>query len=175
MYFDPRSLLFFAANALLLHLMLMLGSALSAWALFPVLLGPMIVFPALYMRHSACFLCTLATGLWVDAALPVPFGLITALFLCSAAAVFTLRKRFRAEENLHPALLAHAVNLTAVIALAAVSAETAHPFDFWMQTALCAGISHLLLLAAAPWFFDLQRLLLEMLRLDTKPEDLPLL
>ena len=107
MYFDPRSLLFFGANALLLHCMLMLGSALSPWSIFPVLIGPMLIFPVLYMRHSAYFLCALCTGLWVDAALPVPFGLLTGLFLITGAITFMLRNRFRAEENDHPCLLAH--------------------------------------------------------------------
>ena len=174
MYFDPRSLLFFGANALLLHCMLMLGSALSPWSIFPVLIGPMLIFPVLYMRHSAYFLCALCTGLWVDAALPVPFGLLTGLFLITGAITFMLRNRFRAEENDHPCLLAHILNLMVIILLAAISSgKTQHLFDFWIQTALCAVASHLLLFAIAPWFFNLQRLLLEMLHLDTKPEDLP--
>ena len=176
MYFDPRSLLFFGANALLLQLMLLLGSALSPWSVFPVLLGPMIIFPALYMRHSGYFFCTLCTGFWVDAALPVSFGLLTSVFLAIGAVTFFLRKRFRAEENHHPALLAHTANLIILIVLAlnfAVGASSL--FDFWIQTMLCAGLSHLLLLAIAPWFFNLQRLLIEMFHLDNKPEDLPLL
>ena len=176
MYFDPRSLLFFVANVLLLHLMLMVNSALAIWAIFPVLLGPMIVFPALYMRHSAYFLCTLCTGLWVDVALPLPFGWMTGLFLCSGVLVFALRKRFRAEENHHPILLAHALNVVAVGALAMPRVHDLYTVpDFWIQTALTIILSQLLLTLVAPWFFNLQRLLLELLHLETKPEDLPLL
>lgn len=176
MYFDPRSILFFGANILLLHLMLMLASALSLWSIFPILLGPMIIFPVLYMRHSSYLLCTICTGLWVDAALPVPFGLLTGTFLTIGAITFALRKRFRAEENHHPNLLAHVANAMIVLALACASVvDSQNSFDYWIQTIFCAGLSHTLLLAIAPWFFNLQRLLIEMLRLDNKPEDLPLL
>ena len=98
------------------------------------------------------------------------------VFLAIGAVTFFLRKRFRAEENHHPTLLAHTANLIILIVLAlnfAVGASSL--FDFWIQTMLCAGLSHLLLLAIAPWFFNLQRLLIEMFHLDNKPEDLPLL
>lgn len=176
MYFDPRSILFFGANILLLHLMLMLGSALSPWSIFPVLLGPMIIFPVLYMRHSSYLICTLCTGFWVDAALPLPFGLLTGTFLTVGAITFALRKRFRAEENHHPNLLAHTANLIILLTLASASVVHSHnSLDFWIQTILCVGLSHILLIVIAPWFFDLQRLLIDLLRLDHKPEDLPLL
>ena len=102
MYFDPRGIVLFGANALLLHLTLMVNSALSSSSLYLLLLGPMLVIPALYMRHSAYFLCTLISGLWVDAALPTPFGLFTLSFLAAGAATFALRMRFRAEKNYHP-------------------------------------------------------------------------
>ena len=85
MYFDPRAILFFGANVLLLHLCLMVNSALAGTALYLLLLGPMVVLPALYMRHLAYFLCTLASGLWVDAALPLPFGLFTIGLLAAGA------------------------------------------------------------------------------------------
>jgi rod shape-determining protein MreD len=154
----------------------MLGSVLSPWSIFPVLLGPMIIFPVLYMRHSGYFLCTLCSGLWVDAALPVSFGLLTSVFLTIGAITFALRKRFRAEENHHPALLAQAANLIILLTLAATyAAEASNLFDFWIQTLFCLGLSQGLLLVVSPWFFNFQRLLIEMLHLDNKPEDLPLL
>ena len=48
-------------------------------------------------------------------------------------------------------------------------------YGFWMQLRLILALSHLALLIIAPWFFNLQRVLLEMFRLDPDPEDLPLL
>lgn len=176
MYFDPRGILFFGANGLLLHLCLMVNSALAGFAVYLFLLGPMLVLPALYMRHSAYFLCMLATGLWADAALPLQFGLFTIGFLVAGAIVFPLRMRFRAERNYHPALIAHATNLF-LIAIATIASAIRMDVvsTFWIQSAITLLLSHLLLLIIAPWFFNLQRLLLELLHLDPEPEDLPLL
>lgn len=176
MYFDLRAILFFFANALLLHLCLMINSALAGFAVYLFMLGPMLVLPSLYMRHSAYFLCILATGLWVDAALPLQFGVFTLGFLVAGAVVFPLRMRFRAERNYHPALIAHATNLflSAIATISAVG-KIEIVSTFWIQLSLTLILSHSLLLFIAPWFFNFQRLLLEVLHLDPDPEDLPLL
>ncbi len=176
MYFDPRGIVLFGANALLLHLTLMVNSALSGSSLYLLLLGPMLVIPALYMRHSAYFLCTLMSGLWVDAALPTPFGLFTLSFLAAGAATFALRMRFRTEKNYHPALIAHASNAFCFLALMiSQKGELLSVSTFWIQAILSMLLSHLALLVIAPWFFNLERLLFDLFRLDPDPEDLPLL
>ena len=176
MYFDPRGFLFFAANVLLLHLCLMVNSSLASSSIYLFLVGPMLVLPALYMRHSAYFLCTLATGLWIDAALPTPYGLFTIGLLFCGSIVFPLRMRFRAEQNYHPSLIAHAVNFLLILLATIYVASTSEIVStFWIQTALTTLLSHLLLLGITPWFFNLQRLLLELMHLDPEPEDLPLL
>src|SRR5690606_2540977 len=128
-------LILFGTNALLLFLNLLVNSQLAVWSLNLVLLGPMIVLPALFLRHTSFFVCTLLTGLWVDAALPVPFGLFTIGFLCLGTLLFLARDRFRTEHNYHPVVLAHLVNLFAVLLL--TSAFTGGAFanwNFWMQT-----------------------------------------
>lgn len=176
MYFDPRGILFFGVNVLLLHLCLMVNSALAGTSIYLFLLGPMLVLPALYMRHSAYFLCILATGFWVDAALPTAFGLFTIGFLSAGAIIFPMRMRFRAERNYHPAVIAHTTNLFLIIIATASTISLAHNVStFWIQLSITLLLSHLLLLGLAPWFFNLQRLLLEVLHLDPDPEDLPLL
>ncbi|ADE54982.1 hypothetical protein [Coraliomargarita akajimensis] len=176
MYFDPRGILFFMLNAVLLHLSLMVNTASSAWSIQLILVGPMLVLPALYMRHSAYFLCTLFTGLWLDAAYPTDSGLFTIGLLGTGAFVFSMRMRFRAENNYHPNIIAHITNavLFLLLILSCDAALYSVP-GFWIQTLLNAGLSHLALLLIAPWFFNLQRLLLEVLHLDPEPEDLPLL
>ena len=174
MYFDPRGILFFGANALLLHLSLMVNSALAGSSLYLFLLGPMLVLPALYMRHSAYFLCTLASGLLIDAALPLPHGVYTLSFLAAGALVFFMRMRFRAENNYHPSLIAHAVNLLLIAITTLPSVGTASgALSFWPQIALTVALSHLVLLLVAPWFFNLQRLLLELLHLDPSLKTCP--
>lgn len=176
MYFDSRGILFFLLNILLLHLSMMVSTACSAWSIQLILVGPMLVLPALYMRHSAYFLCTLATGLWLDAAYPSSTGLFTLGLLSIGAVVFSMRMRFRAENNYHPNIIAHSANGTLLL-LCILDSPPAlyHQVDFWLQSLLIAALSHIALLWIAPWFFNLQRLLLEVLHLDPEPEDLPLL
>ncbi|MGB1128040.1 MAG: hypothetical protein ACPG3X_06705 [Opitutales bacterium] len=164
----------FGANALLLFLMLLVNSAMAAWPCYLFLLGPMIVLPVLYLRHPSYFVCTCFTGLWVDATLPAPFGLFTVLFLFCGALIFMVRIRFRAEHNYHPVLLAHGLNLFLLVALTiAIGREHFHLTTFWIQLLTTALCSHLALLVVAPWFFNLERLLFDLCRLETEPDDFP--
>lgn len=176
MLLDPRIIIMFGANILLLYLTLLVNSTLSSWSLYLVLLGPMLVLPAIFLRHRSYVLCTLLTGLWVDAALPTSFGLITLGFLAAGAFIFQIRFRFRAEHNYHPILLAHVCNFAAIALITLASGvESLLVSAFWIQVVLTSLISHLTLLIVAPWFFNLQRLLFELCHLDTEPEDFPIL
>ena len=174
MLLDPRAILLFAANALLLYLMLLVNSALAAWPVYLLLLGPMIVLPALYLRHQSYFICAFFSGLWVDAVLPTPFGLLTAGFLLAGAFIFMARVRFRAEQNYHPILMAHSLNLfyTALISLSAGFSVWGSG-AFWTQVVATSLFSHLILLFVAPWFFNFERMLFALFHLDVEPEDLP--
>lgn len=176
MLLDPRAILLFGANALLLYLMLLVNSALASWSIYLLVLGPMLVFPALYLRHQSYFICTFFTGLWVDAALPATFGLFTIGFLFIGAFVFQMRIRFRAEHNYHPILLAHGLNFFCILL---VTVGMGFPYfsslGFWLQVLATSLASHLVLLVVAPWFFNLERMLFALCRFDTEPEDFPML
>ena len=176
MFLDPRVIILFAANALLLFLCLLVNSSLAPLSLYLVLLGPMIVLPALYLNHRSFFLCTLITGLWVDAALPASFGLFTCGFLVMGTLIAMARIRFRAEHNYHPILLAHIANFTCIVLLT-VSEGMQHLNSpaFWLQLLITTLLSHAALLIIAPWFFNLQRLLFEICHVDTEPDEFPML
>lgn len=176
MLLDPRAILMFGANVLLLYLTLLVNSALAGWSIYLLLLGPMLVFPALYLRHQSYFICTLGTGLWVDAALPAPFGLFTIGFLFAGAFVFQMRIRFRAEHNYHPVVLAHGLNFFCIL-LVTVAMGIAYfsSAAFWLQVVVTSLLSHLVLLGVAPWFFNFERMLFALCHLDTEPEDFPIL
>lgn len=176
MLLDPRAILLFGANALLLFLMLLVNSAMASWPVYLFLLGPMLVLPALYLRHRSYFVCIVLTGFWVDAALPVPFGFFTALFLGCGALIFMVRIRFRAEHNYHPILLAHAINFILLVTVTVVSGREYFGVTiFWIHVLSTSLFSHLALLVVAPWFFNLERLLFEICRLETEPDDFPVL
>ena len=174
MIVDPRNILMFGANAFLLHLFLMVNSALAGWSLYVLLLGPMLVFPALYPRLPAAMLCLFVTGLWIDATFPSPFGLFAVAMPVGGVFVYHLRIRFRAEHNYHPVILAHAANLVFLILLTVSSGKELYAFaGFWKQVVLTSLLSHIMLLVVAPWFFNLQRLLFEIFRLDLEPDEFP--
>jgi cell shape-determining protein MreD len=176
MFLDPRVIILFAANALLLFLCLLINSSLASLSLYLVLMGPMLVLPALYLNHRSFFLCTLLTGLWVDAALPSAFGLFTCGFLAMGTLIAAARMRFRAEHNYHPILLAHATNFTCIMLLT-VSEGLAYISSpaFWLHVLVTTLLSHVVLLIIAPWFFNLERLLFEICHVDTEPDEFPML
>ncbi len=176
MLLDPRAILLFGANALLLYLTLLVNSALASWSVYLLLLGPMLVFPALYLRHQSYFICTVLTGLWVDAALPSPFGLFTISFLFVGAFIFQMRIRFRAEHNYHPIMLAHGLNFFCIVlTTVAMGVPYFSSVGFWLQIVVTSLLSHLVLLVVAPWFFNFERMLFALCRMDTEPEDFPIL
>jgi cell shape-determining protein MreD len=171
---DPRVIILLGANALLLYLTLLVNSALAGWSIYLLMLGPMLVFPALFLRHRSYFICTLFTGLWVDAALPSAFGLFTIGFLFAGALVFQMRIRFRVEHNYHPIVLAHYLNFFCIVL---VTVAMGHPYfsslGFWWHVVATSLASHLVLLVVAPWFFNFERMLFALCRLDPEPDEFP--
>ena len=176
MFLDPRAILLFGANALLLYLTMLVNSALVGWSIYLLMLGPMLVFPVLYLRHQSYFICTVFSGLWVDAALPSSFGLFTAGFLFAGAFIFQMRIRFRAESNYHLIFLAHGVNFFCIL-LVTIAMGFAYitSLGFWLQVLVTSLASHLVLLIVAPWFFNFERMLFTLCRLEPEPDDLPIL
>ncbi len=176
MFLDPRVIILFGANALLLFLCLLVNSSLAPLSLYCVLLGPMLVLPALYLNHRSFFLCTLLTGLWIDAALPSSFGLFTCGFLTMGTLIAWTRIRFRAEHNYHPILLAHVANVCCIVLLTlSEGLQYISSPAFWIQLLVTALLSHAALLIIAPWFFNLERLLFELCHVETEPDDFPIL
>ena len=176
MFLDPRAILLFGANALLIYLTMLVNSALAGWSIYLLMLGPMLVFPVLYLRHQSYFICTLLTGLWVDAALPSGFGLFTVGFLFAGAVTFQMRIRFRAESNYHLTVIAHGVNFFCIL-LVTIAMGSAHitSLGFWLQVLVTSLASHIVLLIVAPWFFNFERMLFMLCRLEPEPEDSPIL
>lgn len=176
MFLDPRAIIMLGANALLIYLTQLINSATAAWPVYLLLLGPMVVLPALYLRHQSYFICVLLTGFWVDATFRVSFGFFTSLFLFVGAIIFSVRIRFRAEQNYHPILLAHGVNFFLLVALTIATGRDYFSIpSFWTQVLMTLFCSHLALLMVAPWFFNFERMLFRICHVETEPEDLPLL
>ena len=174
MIFDRRVLIFLATNFLLLQLMLLVNSGITFAAINLFILGPACIFPALYLRADHFFVTAIITGLWIDAALPSLFGIMTVLIPTIGTLILLTRRRFRAEKNFHPCLLAHLANFTLVLAIIyTLILEGASSYNLVIIQSIELALSHLILLFVAPWFFNLQRLLFRISDSKTEPESLP--
>lgn len=175
MIFDKRSFLLFASNVLLLHLMLLINSSITFAGFNFFILGPIFILTPLYLRADQFYITSLLTGLWVDAALPTPFGLVTILMLTMGSLLLLIRRRFRAEKNFHPALLAQIANFITGLSLFYFSINTSFADLFALLTTsfIELVISHLALIFISPWFFNLQRSLFTIFETKTEPESLP--
>ncbi len=114
------------------------------------------------------------TGLWIDAALPSLFGMMTVLIPAIGTLILLIRRRFRAEKNFHPCLLAHLANFSLALAIIyTLIIEGASSYNLVVVYSIELALSHLILLFVAPWFFNLQRLLFSISDSKTEPESLP--
>lgn len=174
MLFDKRILIFLFTNYLLLQLMLMVNSGITFAALNLFLLGPLFIMPPLYLRADHFFITSLLSGLWIDASLPTPFGVFTLFTLSIGTLILLTRRRFRAEKNFHPCLLAHGTNiLTFTVLTIFYSQQSGISLNLIVSSLLELSLSHLVLLCITPWFFDFQRLLFSIFDSKTEPESLP--
>ena len=172
MTIDPRCFILFGCNALLLFLAQLVNSSLATVALHLVLIGPMVALPPLYLRHRSSFACLLLTGLWVDATLPVPYGLFTTCLPTIGTFLSIFHHRFRAEHNGLPIWIAHGANLAVILLLSLyMSPDFLFVPGYWLHIGTTLLLSHLVLLIVAPWFFNFERMFFSLLRVNTEPED----
>lgn len=175
MLIDSRAFIFLGANLLLFYLVQLVNSSLASLGIYLLLLGLMPVLPALYLKPRSAFICILLSGLWIDAACPVPFGFFTTLFLLAGTLTSLLRHRLRPEHSFHPSILAQFFNLGVILILTLrKGAGNYFVLELWIQTALVILTSSLALLLITPWFFRFQRMLIAFFRLDPEPEGLPI-
>lgn len=172
---DARIFVFLGANMLLFYLAQLANNSLASAGIYLLLLGPMPVMPALFLRGRTAFICMILTGLWIDAACPLPFGFFTTLFLCTGSFISLLRHRLRAEHSYHPYILAHCFNLGCILLLSLTQgADNYLVLDLWIQTVLVILISSLVLLVVTPWFFRFQHMLIALFHLDSEPHGHPI-
>ena len=119
MHIDPRIYTLVAANGLLLVLSMLVNTRLAPFSLYLVLLGPMLVLPALYFRPTGLILCSFISGLFVDALLPQPYWLFAYAFPAIALFIRSIRGHLRTENSYHFISLAHIANILCILLLCA--------------------------------------------------------
>ncbi len=172
MNFDARIPIFWAASISLLLLSMLVNSRLAPLSLYLILLGPIIVMPALSLKSPVLIFYGFITGVSIDALLPPPYGLFVYGLPAIGLLIRSIRSRFRTETSYRSVLLAHIANFTC-IALLSVSQGIyfGQISASLLQILVITLLSHATLCIVAPWFFSFQRCLLQLLDVEHIQED----
>ena len=172
MYFDMRILVFWAANLLLFFLSAMVNSSLAPFSLYLILLGPMLVLPALYFKYPSLMLCSFITGLSIDALLPTPYWFFVYGLPAIALFIRYIRGHFRTENSYRFILLAHIANLATIVSLSlSQGIYFGQISTSLVQVLAITLLSHAILPIVASWFFSFERLLFQLLDIGHANED----
>lgn len=147
----------FLGNALLWTIQSQLNHYLGPWDLTLFLGGLSVAFAALRLPAREGARVTFLTGLWHDAAAPVPFGLHAFLFLLAFTIIVSIRGRIAREETLVGLLIAALANLAFLIAVsAALIHRNPAPFQVWPRLVADSLASFCVIILIGPWFFAFQ-------------------
>lgn len=172
MHFDSRTLIFWAANLLLFFLTMLVNSRLAPLSLYLILLGPMLVLPAVYLKAPSLVLCCFITGLFIDALLPQNFWLFIYGLPIIGLVIQSLRSIFRTETSYRFVLLAQVANFACIVLLTITqSIRTGHLLASLPQISVIFILSHLILLAVTPWFLNFERFLFRFLNMEHAYQD----
>ncbi|HEU5081580.1 MAG TPA: hypothetical protein VFT72_20370 [Opitutaceae bacterium] len=158
-------------NALLWMIQAQLNHYISPWNISIFVGGLAVAFCSLRLSYREGLRALLLTGLWFDAATPVPFGLHAFLFLLCQALVFTFRSRLAREETMVGMIIAAATNLGMMFAMA-IGLMHRSPAPLQQLPRLIADslVSFCVVMLIAGWSFKLQEQTLEIAGVSLRRE-----
>ena len=146
-----------ACGAVLCALVGQLNHAVSAWALTFSVPGLLVAGAALRLPTGSGIASVFVTGLWLDAATPLPFGRQAFLLAVAFCLVHRLRERLPRQETIVGVVVALFVNLAFFVALAFFSlGSLPDPASAGLRLLGDLLVSQLLTVALGPWFLALQ-------------------
>ena len=171
MRIDPRIYVLFTANALLFILSMLVNSRLAPFSLYLILFGLMLILPAIYFKYTSLIVCSFISGLFVDALLPQPYWLFAYGFPVVSLFIRSIRRHFRTETSYRFVSLAHIANSLCILLLCLGQMVYLHRFAVGIPVLTILLLSHLVLPLLAPWFFNFERSLLQILNVDHPHEE----
>jgi rod shape-determining protein MreD len=154
-------LLVLVGNVILWAIVAQLDHYLSAWDVSVFAGGLCVSFAALRLSPREGYRALLLTGLWFDAAAPVPFGLHALLFLFAHAVIHSFRTRLAREDTLVGLLVAAIANLGLIVALTAgLLHRNPALWELWPRLSVDSLISFCAVILLGPWYFAMQEQLL---------------
>lgn len=116
---DPRLLISIACNWLLYVALGQINSSIGSWNIHLHVIALYILFPLFYMEPLGALLSIAITGLFLDAATPVPFGFHFLMLLIFATVTRSLQRHIYRENATHVILVTIVINLLTALALTA--------------------------------------------------------
>jgi hypothetical protein len=164
-------LVYAACNIVLLALAAMVNDGLAGWSVALFLAGPCVVLPAMRLPPGALLGCAALSGLAADAQLPTPPGFLMSLFIGGAMLILLVRPWLGVERRLKQIGLAWLLNALyfAFFTLWALARNHAGGAAFWEHAAVDFGLSQLIVLPVALWFFDFQNSIVALVGLTAAP------
>ena len=172
MYVDPRIYLLVIANSFFFLLTMLVNARLAPFSLHLIMLGPMLILPALYFKYPSLILCSFLSGLVVDALLPQNIWLFTYGFPVISLFIRFIRSHFRAEPSYRFVSLAHIANGLCILLLSVTQVIHFQKLSaVGLQVLVIILLSHIVLTVTAPWFFNLERSLLRLFNIEHSGQD----
>ena len=145
----------------------MVNSELAPFSLYLILLGPMLILPALYFKYTSLIFCSFITGLSIDALLSQPFWIFVYVFPIIALLIRFLRSHFRTETSYRLVLLAHIANFACILLLCIRQGiYFGEVFASLTQLLAIILLSHVILHLVTQWFFSFETLLIRLLKIE---------
>ena len=164
--YDPRWFIVFLANLLLWWLAGLANHYLATFSVHLYFGGLFVVYAALRLDRKHGFICTVLTGLMVDAVEPVPFGTSVLLFGLIHATLLYGRQRFPRESSIFGIVVALFSNLFLFIALSfLLVGANPRPGEAWLHIFNDLLASQLVLVLITPWFLALQARAMELVQI----------
>ena len=171
MHLDTRIYVLSATNALLFILSMLVNSRLAPFSLYLILFGLMLILPAIYFKYPSLIACSCLSGLFVDALLPQPYWLFIYGFPAVSLLLRSIRGHFRTETSYRFVSMAHIANILCILLLCFGQMIYLRQFAVGIQILAIILLSHLVLPLVAPWFFNFERSLLRILKIEHPHEE----
>lgn len=158
-----HSLLLLAASLLLGVVLSQINHYLADWQMSVWCGGLFVACLGLRLPYRTGAVVAFVAGLLLDANAPVAFGTQGILLLAGHALVFTLRARAPRDDTLVGVMIALITNLALFLALGfARIGNSPLPAETWMRSFADLLLSQLLIALIGPWYFAVQKRLLQL-------------
>jgi len=148
-------------NVILWAIVAQLDHYLATWDVSVFAGGLCVAFASLRLPPREGYRALLLTGLWFDAASPVPFGLHALLFLFAHAVINSFRTRLARDDTLVGLLVAAIANLGLIVALTGgLLHRNPALWELWPRLSVDSLISFCAVILIGPWYFAMQEKLL---------------